>query len=206
MMSPPRVAWIVPSLTQLVPVMFSGGRLPELSPLIVPRLSRLAVPTLMRPSLPPWTVTPAAIVRILPTPESVSPLKPLMLTVPVPASVCVPAKARLSALPLKTTLPPASVRPAPPMLTTEMVPPPEAVRARLPASVTSFRVLVVWAASRLSVTVPPTIVPPSRVQMPVLASSVAPVRFSVPIRFTVPVLVGVRLNVPSDARLRLPPR
>ena len=147
---------------------------------------------------PPWTVTPAAMVKVLPAPLSLmSPASfELIATVPVPPSVWVPPKAR-ALLPMRLTLPPCSVRPSPATLICAAVFP---VTFSVPARVTSCSVPVLFKTCRVSVTVPPWMVPPLSVQIPVLLSSVSPVRFSVPITATVPVLSGVRCNVPRVAK------
>ena len=55
-------------------------------------------------------------------------------------------------------------------------------------------------------TVPPWMVPPLSVQVPVLLSSVWPVRLRVPVTASMPVLSGVRCNFPRVPRVNVPPR
>ena len=179
--APPVMAWMVPWLIQLVPVTVIGGRFPELSPLIVPRLSRLAVPELMMASKPACTVMPAAMVKVLPVPESVNPLPPLMVTVPVPPNVWVPAKARVSALPFMTTPPPASVNPAPATSTIETAPPPAPGMLRMPDSVTSLSVAAGLSFAAIRVVPAATVAlasdPPSRVTVPLSLNVPATFKF-----------------------------
>ena len=61
------------------------------------------------------------------------------------------------------------------------------------------------SAPPASVTMPPLMVPPTRFHEPVVVvkARVVPVLFSVPVMFTVP---PVRVNEPSAARVKLPPR
>ena len=92
---PPRIASMVPSLTQLVPliVMLPPPGPTVASPLKVPWLTSVLAPT-SRLALLLLIVMPAAMVSVWFVPDKPMPLPYWRLTVPLPASVCVLTKVR----------------------------------------------------------------------------------------------------------------